>query len=63
MKRWEVAAAIVERYAAMGHPIVYIHRTNRHGYKAGALDAGLKVAKGEFIAIFDAGLCAADPIG
>ena len=27
---------------------------NRHGFKAGALDAGLKVAKGEFIAIFDA---------
>ena len=50
----EVAAAIVARYAAMGHPIVYIHRTNRHGYKAGALDAGLKVAKGKFIAIFDA---------
>ncbi len=50
----EVAAGIVERYAALGHPIVYIHRTNRHGFKAGALDAGLKVAKGEFIAIFDA---------
>ena len=50
----QVASAIVERYAALGHPIVYIHRTNRHGYKAGALDAGLKVAKGEFIAIFDA---------
>ena len=50
----QVAAAIVERYAAMGHPIEYIHRTNRHGYKAGALDAGLKVAKGEFVAIFDA---------
>ena len=49
-----MAAAIVDRYAALGHPIVYIHRTNRHGYKAGALDAGLKVAKGEFIAIFDA---------
>jgi cellulose synthase/poly-beta-1,6-N-acetylglucosamine synthase-like glycosyltransferase len=32
----------------------YIHRTNRHGYKAGALDAGLKVAKGEYVAIFDA---------
>jgi hypothetical protein len=45
---------IVERYAALGHPIVYIHRTNRHGFKAGALDAGLKVAKGEFVAIFDA---------
>jgi cellulose synthase/poly-beta-1,6-N-acetylglucosamine synthase-like glycosyltransferase len=50
----QVAASIVERYAALGHPIVYIHRTNRLGYKAGALDAGLKVAKGEFAAIFDA---------
>jgi cellulose synthase/poly-beta-1,6-N-acetylglucosamine synthase-like glycosyltransferase len=50
----EVASAIVERYAALGHNIVYIHRTNRHGFKAGALDAGLKVGKGEFIAIFDA---------
>ena len=49
-----VASAIVDRYAALGHPIVYIHRTNRHGFKAGALDAGLKVAKGEFVAIFDA---------
>jgi cellulose synthase/poly-beta-1,6-N-acetylglucosamine synthase-like glycosyltransferase len=50
----EVASGIVARYAALGHPIVYIHRTNRHGFKAGALDAGLKVAKGEFVAIFDA---------
>ena len=50
----EVAAGIVARYAAMGHPIEYIHRTNRHGYKAGALEAGLTVAKGEFVAIFDA---------
>ena len=50
----EVASAIVERYAALGHNIVYIHRTNRHGFKAGALGAGLKVGKGEFIAIFDA---------
>jgi cellulose synthase/poly-beta-1,6-N-acetylglucosamine synthase-like glycosyltransferase len=49
-----VASSIVERYAALGHNIVYIHRTNRHGFKAGALDAGLKVAQGEFIAIFDA---------
>ena len=50
----EVAAGIVERYAALGHPIVYIHRSNRHGYKAGALDAGLKVTKSEYVAIFDA---------
>jgi cellulose synthase/poly-beta-1,6-N-acetylglucosamine synthase-like glycosyltransferase len=49
-----VASAIVERYAALGYPIVYIHRTNRYGFKAGALDAGLKVGKGEFVAIFDA---------
>jgi cellulose synthase/poly-beta-1,6-N-acetylglucosamine synthase-like glycosyltransferase len=50
----EVASGIVARYAALGHPIVYLHRTNRHGFKAGALDAGLNVAKGEFVAIFDA---------
>jgi len=54
-----VAREMVERYAsgAMGlapQPIVYLHRTNRHGYKAGALDKGLDVAKGELIAIFDA---------
>jgi cellulose synthase/poly-beta-1,6-N-acetylglucosamine synthase-like glycosyltransferase len=50
----QVASALVARYAALGHPIQYIHRTNRHGYKAGALDAGLNVAKGEYVAIFDA---------
>jgi cellulose synthase/poly-beta-1,6-N-acetylglucosamine synthase-like glycosyltransferase len=50
----QVASGIVERYAALGHPIVYMHRANRYGYKAGALDAGLKIAKGEFVAIFDA---------
>jgi cellulose synthase/poly-beta-1,6-N-acetylglucosamine synthase-like glycosyltransferase len=50
----QVAAGIVERYAALGHPIVYMHRENRHGFKAGALDEGLKVAKGDLIAIFDA---------
>ncbi len=50
----EVASAIVERYKALGHPIEYIHRTNRHGFKAGALDEGLNIAKGEYVAIFDA---------
>ncbi len=49
-----VAAAIVERYRLAGHPIEYIHRTNRYGYKAGALDHGLNTATGEFVAIFDA---------
>ncbi|WP_254063807.1 glycosyltransferase [Granulicella sp. S190] len=55
----EVARDIVERYArgfagVAPQPIVYLHRTNRHGYKAGALDKGLDVARGEFVAIFDA---------
>jgi cellulose synthase/poly-beta-1,6-N-acetylglucosamine synthase-like glycosyltransferase len=49
-----VASAIVERYRALGHDITYIHRTDRTGFKAGALDNGLKTAKGEFVAIFDA---------
>lgn len=50
----EIAAAAVERYAALGYNISYHHRTNRSGYKAGALQAGMNVAQGEFIAIFDA---------
>jgi cellulose synthase/poly-beta-1,6-N-acetylglucosamine synthase-like glycosyltransferase len=49
-----VARGLVEHYAAQRQPISYIHRTNRAGYKAGALHEGLKVAKGEFVAIFDA---------
>ncbi len=50
----EVARLLVERYAALGNPVVYLHRLNREGFKAGALEAGLKTAKGEFVAIFDA---------
>ena len=50
----EVARAVVERYAALGHPITYIRRTNREGFKAGALQNGMATSKGEFIAIFDA---------
>src|SRR6202451_1711513 len=50
----EVARNLVERYAALGNPISYHHRSNREGFKAGALAEGLKTAKGEFVAIFDA---------
>jgi cellulose synthase/poly-beta-1,6-N-acetylglucosamine synthase-like glycosyltransferase len=50
----QVASGVVERYAAMGYNISYHHRTNREGFKAGALDAGLKKTDSEFIAIFDA---------
>ena len=51
------AEALVERYRAMGYPIEYHHRDNRHGFKAGALQEGLKTATGEFVAIFDADFC------
>jgi cellulose synthase/poly-beta-1,6-N-acetylglucosamine synthase-like glycosyltransferase len=51
------AEALVERYRNMGFPIEYHHRTNRNGYKAGALQEGLKTATGELVAIFDADFC------
>ena len=44
----------VEQLKATGLDIKHITRTDRSGFKAGALKEGLKVAKGEFIAIFDA---------
>jgi len=50
----DVARSLVERYAALGHPVTYLHRDNRSGFKAGALAEGLKTAQGEFVAIFDA---------
>src|SRR3954467_13291086 len=49
-----IADLAVRRFAADGIDIKYYHRTDRIGYKAGALEAGLKVARGEFVAIFDA---------
>jgi cellulose synthase/poly-beta-1,6-N-acetylglucosamine synthase-like glycosyltransferase len=45
---------LVGEYQATGLPIEYIHRSNRKGYKAGALQNGLKTATGEVVAIFDA---------
>jgi cellulose synthase/poly-beta-1,6-N-acetylglucosamine synthase-like glycosyltransferase len=49
-----IAQKACEYWAAKGFPVKYVHRDNRIGYKAGALEEGLKEAKGEFIAIFDA---------
>ena len=46
--------ARVERLREQGLDVVYVHRVDRTGYKAGALDNGLKVAKGTLVAIFDA---------
>jgi cellulose synthase/poly-beta-1,6-N-acetylglucosamine synthase-like glycosyltransferase len=50
----EIAELAVRRHAAQGIDIKYIHRADRNGYKAGALDEAMRTAKGEFIAIFDA---------
>ncbi len=44
----------VEALKATGLDITHIRRSNRQGFKAGALKEGLEIAKGEFIAIFDA---------
>jgi cellulose synthase/poly-beta-1,6-N-acetylglucosamine synthase-like glycosyltransferase len=49
-----IADLAVRRWAAQGVDIKYIHRPDRTGYKAGALEQGLKVARGEFVGIFDA---------
>ena len=43
-----------EQYRKQGFDIKVLHRTDRSGYKAGALAEGLGAAKGEFLAIFDA---------
>lgn len=45
---------IIDDLQQSGLDIKHITRTNRLGFKAGALKAGLATAKGEFIAIFDA---------
>lgn len=50
----KVAEAVVAKYAAQGFDIHYIHRADRTGFKAGALENGNKFAKGELLAIFDA---------
>ncbi|MDP3275105.1 MAG: glycosyltransferase [Deltaproteobacteria bacterium] len=50
----ELARAKVEELARRGLDAVYIHRHDRTGFKAGALDYGQRMAKGELIAVFDA---------
>src|SRR5256714_274999 len=49
-----IARATVGKYAARGFDIHYIHREDRTGFKVGALENGMKTAKGNLIAIFDA---------
>jgi cellulose synthase/poly-beta-1,6-N-acetylglucosamine synthase-like glycosyltransferase len=50
----EIARHAVQKYFEQGFDIVYHHRVNRTGFKAGALEEGLKKSSGELILIFDA---------
>ena len=50
----EIVAAKVAELRAGGLRVANLHRTDRRGYKAGALAAGLRQARGEFICVFDA---------
>ncbi len=51
---WELCKQQVELYRAKGFDIVCLHRTDRTGFKAGALEKANAVAKGEFLLILDA---------
>jgi cellulose synthase/poly-beta-1,6-N-acetylglucosamine synthase-like glycosyltransferase len=50
----EIARQAVEQQRLAGQPVELIHRDNRVGFKAGALESGLQTATGEFILMFDA---------
>lgn len=50
----EILAETAMRLRNRGLTVIHLHRTDRTGFKAGALAAGLKEARGEFVAIFDA---------
>ena len=50
----EILEKEISTYKNLGFQIHHVRRSNRDGYKAGALKYGMTLAKGEFIAIFDA---------
>jgi cellulose synthase/poly-beta-1,6-N-acetylglucosamine synthase-like glycosyltransferase len=50
----EQLAALVARLEAEGFDVVHLRRREPTGFKAGALQAGLERARGEFVAMFDA---------
>ena len=50
----KLAKRMVYFLSGKGFNIEYIRRVNRYGFKAGALEYGLKKSKAEYIAIFDA---------
>lgn len=50
----DVVAKLVKEKQELGFDIQHVRRSSREGYKAGALKEGMKLAKGKYIAIFDA---------
>ena len=49
-----IAKAKVEELVERGYDATYVHRVDRTGFKAGALENGTKIAKGDFLMVFDA---------
>jgi cellulose synthase/poly-beta-1,6-N-acetylglucosamine synthase-like glycosyltransferase len=50
----QITGAIINEKKKLGFNISHIRRNSRKGFKAGALKEGLRIAKGEYVAIFDA---------
>ena len=50
----EIARKKADELRARGFDVTFRHRTNRIGYKAGALEEGLRDAKGDYVLVFDA---------
>jgi len=50
----EIASRKADELRARGFDVTFRHRENRHGYKAGALEEGLREAKGDYALVFDA---------
>ncbi len=50
----EIVKRKINDLSQRGFNVTYLHRTDRTGYKAGALEAGLRVAKGDYLLVFDA---------
>jgi cellulose synthase/poly-beta-1,6-N-acetylglucosamine synthase-like glycosyltransferase len=50
----QIARAKVDELVERGYRATYVHRTDRSGFKAGALENGLRVAEGDYLLVFDA---------
>jgi cellulose synthase/poly-beta-1,6-N-acetylglucosamine synthase-like glycosyltransferase len=50
----EIVARKVAELQQRGYDITHVHRTDRTGFKAGALEHGMKTAKGDYLMVFDA---------